>query len=189
MTKLSSEDKADVAERVQRHRLLRRDAGLRPVQFWVTDTRKTGFPAECRRQCLAVREESKGRWIALQRGDLVTLEYARLGSANGLGSACGRRGTGFPCAPQRALVIQSRRFDAHSHVTVLPLTDQLRTAPLLRVTVNPDEGNTLSAKAQIVIDQVQSIRRNRIRMVFGHLSDSLLLAVDRALVIFLGIAR
>jgi Antitoxin MazE-like len=47
-----------VAQRVQKHRLALRAAGLRPVQIWVPDTRRAGFAAECRRQCLALR---KGR--------------------------------------------------------------------------------------------------------------------------------
>jgi len=47
-----------VAQRVQKHRIALRAAGLRPVQIWVPDTRRAGFAAECRRQCLALR---KGR--------------------------------------------------------------------------------------------------------------------------------
>ncbi|HHP3382593.1 TPA: antitoxin MazE family protein [Salmonella enterica subsp. enterica serovar Muenchen] len=36
--------------RVQKHRNALREAGLRPVQIWVPDTRKPGFIDECRRQ-------------------------------------------------------------------------------------------------------------------------------------------
>lgn len=38
------------AERVHKHRLALRAAGLRPVQIWVADTRRAGFADECRRQ-------------------------------------------------------------------------------------------------------------------------------------------
>lgn len=37
-------------ERVHRHRVKLRAAGLRPVQIWVPDTRRRGFAEECRRQ-------------------------------------------------------------------------------------------------------------------------------------------
>lgn len=47
-----------VAQRVNKHRLALRAAGLRPVQIWVPDTRSVGFAAECRRQCLALRKGS-----------------------------------------------------------------------------------------------------------------------------------
>ena len=45
----------DVTQRVQKHRNALRAAGLRPVQIWVPDTRRTGFAEECRRQSLALR--------------------------------------------------------------------------------------------------------------------------------------
>ena len=35
--------------RVQKHRDALRQAGLRPVQLWVPDTRRPDFAAECRR--------------------------------------------------------------------------------------------------------------------------------------------
>lgn len=44
---------ADVNQRVQTHRTKLRQAGLRPVQIWVPDTRRPGFAKACRLQCLA----------------------------------------------------------------------------------------------------------------------------------------
>ena len=41
-------------ERVQKRRDALRAAGLRPVQIWVPDTRRSGFAEECRRQSLVV---------------------------------------------------------------------------------------------------------------------------------------
>lgn len=43
-----------VSERVRKRRDALRNAGLRPVQIWVPDTRRPGFGAECRRQALLV---------------------------------------------------------------------------------------------------------------------------------------
>jgi len=39
-----------VNARVQKHRAALRQAGLRPVQIWVADTRRPDFVQECRRQ-------------------------------------------------------------------------------------------------------------------------------------------
>jgi hypothetical protein len=36
--------------RVRKRRAALRQAGLRPVQIWVPDTRRPGFAEECRRQ-------------------------------------------------------------------------------------------------------------------------------------------
>jgi hypothetical protein len=57
-----------VAQRVQKHRIALRAAGLRPVQIWVPDTRRAGFAAECRRQCLKLRkgksEADQLKWLS-----------------------------------------------------------------------------------------------------------------------------
>jgi len=45
------------AERVSKHRAALRKVGLRPIQIWVPDTKKKGFAAECRRQCLRLRQD------------------------------------------------------------------------------------------------------------------------------------
>ena len=43
---------ASVNARVQKHRDALRQAGLRPVQLWVPDTRRPDFAQECQRQSL-----------------------------------------------------------------------------------------------------------------------------------------
>jgi hypothetical protein len=58
---------ARVTERVKKHRIALRAAGLRPVQIWVPDTRRSGFAKECRRQSLGLRgdplEQRTLRWL------------------------------------------------------------------------------------------------------------------------------
>ena len=41
--------------KVARHRELMRAAGLRPVQFWVPDTRSPEFAAQMRKQCQSLK--------------------------------------------------------------------------------------------------------------------------------------
>jgi len=43
--------------RVQKHRAVLRESGLRPVQNWGPDTRRVGFAEECRRQSLLLRDD------------------------------------------------------------------------------------------------------------------------------------
>ena len=43
-------------EKVREHRERLREQGLRPVQFWVPDTRSAAFRAEAHRQSLAVAQ-------------------------------------------------------------------------------------------------------------------------------------
>lgn len=53
--------------RVRKHRASLRESGLRPVQIWVPDTRRTGFADECRRQSLLLRsgthEQETADWL------------------------------------------------------------------------------------------------------------------------------
>jgi mRNA interferase MazF len=90
--------------------------------------------------------------------------------------------------PRPALVIQSDLFDEHPSVTVLPITSDLRETPLFRVTINPDDENCLLLPSQVMVDKPQTISREKIGSTFGRLNNESLLAVNRALAVFLGFA-
>ena len=107
----------------------------------------------------------------MRRGDLVTITLP-----------------GDFGKPRPALVIQSDLFDEHPSVTVLPVTSALREAPLFRLTLQPDADNGLRVPSQVMVDKVQTVLREKIGPTFGRLDDSTLLAVNRALAVFLGFA-
>jgi mRNA interferase MazF len=90
--------------------------------------------------------------------------------------------------PRPALVIQSDLFDAHPSVTLLPVTGELRDAPLFRISLQPDAGNGLSKPSQIMVDKPQSVAREKVGAVIGRLDDEIMVAVNRALAIFIGVA-
>jgi mRNA interferase MazF len=85
-------------------------------------------------------------------------------------------------------VIQSDLFEALGSVTVLPVTGELRTAPLMRVSVEPTNSNGLRKKSQVMIDKTQTVPRNKVGSTIGRFDPDTLVAVDRALATFLGIA-
>jgi len=107
----------------------------------------------------------------MRRGDLVTVALQ-----GDLGK------------PRPALVIQSDLFDTHPSITILPVTGELRSAPLFRIAVNPSELNGLAKPLQVMVDKPQSIAREKIGAVTGRLDDETMLAVNRALAVFLGFA-
>ncbi len=91
--------------------------------------------------------------------------------------------------PRPALVIQSDLFnDTHPTVTVLPLTSELRNAPLFRILVEPSTENRLEKVSQIMIDEPITFLRNKIGRSFGRIDDDILLRVNRALAVWVGIA-
>lgn len=91
--------------------------------------------------------------------------------------------------PRPALVIQADQFDEHDTVTVLPVTSALVAAPLLRITVQPDAGNGLQKPSQVMVDKAMTVKRNQLGPSFGRIDADALVAVERCLVVFLGIAK
>jgi mRNA interferase MazF len=89
--------------------------------------------------------------------------------------------------PRPALVIQSSLFEELPSVTVLPITSELRDAPLYRVTVTPSQTNGLRRVSQIMVDKAVTVRRDKVGEVFGQLDDDTLVAVTRAMALFLGV--
>jgi mRNA interferase MazF len=90
--------------------------------------------------------------------------------------------------PRPALVIQSDLFDVHPSVTVLPLTSLLHDAPLVRIAVHPGTANGLRDESQVMVDKPSTVMRERLGPVFGRVDDDTMLAVNRALAVFLGLA-
>lgn len=89
--------------------------------------------------------------------------------------------------PRPALIIQEDLFDALPSVTVLPLTSELREAPILRITVKPEPGNGLRKPSQIMIDKTVTIPRSKIGEQIGRLDNGTLESVNTALARFLGL--
>jgi mRNA interferase MazF len=90
--------------------------------------------------------------------------------------------------PRPAVVIQSDLFDGHPSVTVLPLTTELRDTPLFRISVEPSAGNGLRQRSQIMIDKIHTVPRTRLGNTLGKLTDDQQVAVNRSLMLFLGLA-
>ena len=91
--------------------------------------------------------------------------------------------------PRPALIIQDNEFSETATVTILLVTSTLVEAPLLRILVEPTPENGLRKESQVMIDKTMTVRRDKLGSPFGRLNDATLLSVNRALALFLGIAR
>jgi mRNA interferase MazF len=108
----------------------------------------------------------------MRRGDLVTITLQ-----------------GDFGKPRPALVVQSDLFNAdHATVSVLPITSPNPRAPVFRITLEPSAANGLRKVSQIMVDKIVSMKREKIGEAFGRLDDEIMLRVNRALTVWLGVA-
>ncbi|BAS15993.1 toxin MazF [Arthrobacter sp. Hiyo8] len=94
----------------------------------------------------------------------------------------------YASKPRPALVIQDDRFDVTDSVTVLPLTTNLIDAPLLRVSVSASELSGLRQESHVMIDKLTTVRRSNMQSRVGRLTSAQLVEIERALLVFLGLA-
>lgn len=90
--------------------------------------------------------------------------------------------------PRPALVVQSDLFNpTHASVTLCPITSEVISAPLFRLTVTPAQDNGLRKHSQIMVDKATSQPQKRIGKVIGKLSIEQMNHVDRALKLWLNL--
>ena len=87
-----------------------------------------------------------------------------------------------------ALVVQSDLFAGHPGVSVLLVSSELVDAPLIRIEIQPSEQNGLRDRSQILADKIFTVKREKIGSVIGQIEDDLMVAVNRAMLVFLGLA-
>ncbi len=86
------------------------------------------------------------------------------------------------------VIVQDDRFDSTASVTVCPLTTNTVEAPLVRITVEPTDTTGIEMPSQIMVDKTTTMPRVNVRDHLGQLADADLVRLDRALLVFLGLA-
>jgi mRNA interferase MazF len=90
--------------------------------------------------------------------------------------------------PRPVVVIQDDAFDATDSITICLITSDPTDVPMLRVAVEPTSENGLKAQSRIMADKVTTVHRSRLDRRVGVLNDGDLGRLNRALIIFLGLA-
>lgn len=101
-------------------------------------------------------------------------------------AACGGDYTG---KPRPVVIVQDDRFEATGSVTVCALTSDPTDAPLFRILLSPDSENGLHEDSRVMVDKITTVRRERLIRRIGSLSVTDMRRIDRAMLVFLGIAR
>jgi mRNA interferase MazF len=97
-------------------------------------------------------------------------------------------GGGYAGKPRPAVIVQDDRFDATDSVTICAFTTDPTDAPLIRLAIEPDADNGLRSTSRLMVDKLTTVPRGRLGVRLEALSGEDLVRLDRAMVVFLGLA-
>lgn len=97
-------------------------------------------------------------------------------------------GSGYVGKPRPVVIVQDDRFDATGSITVCAMTTDPTDAPLFRLAITPDESNQLREASRLMVDKLTTVPRTKLGEHIGRLIDEDMIRLDRAIVVFLGLA-
>lgn len=97
-------------------------------------------------------------------------------------------GKDYAGKPRPVVIIQDDRFDKTDSVTVCAFTTDPTDAPLLRLPIEPSESNGLRATCRLMVDKITTVPKTKVRTRVGRLADEDMVRLNRAALVFLGVA-
>jgi mRNA interferase MazF len=97
-------------------------------------------------------------------------------------------GKDYAGKPRPAVILQDNRFDMTDSITVCAFTTDSTDAPLFRLPVEPNETNGLRAICRLMVDKITTVPKVKIGSRLGRLSHEDMLRLNRAILVFLGVA-
>jgi mRNA interferase MazF len=97
-------------------------------------------------------------------------------------------GPDYAGKPRPTIILQDDAFDATASITLCPLTTNQVDAPLIRLALEPSERNGLRSASHAMIDKITTVSKKKLHYRIGRLSDEDIVRINRAIVVFLGLA-
>jgi mRNA interferase MazF len=97
-------------------------------------------------------------------------------------------GKAYAGKPRPVAILQDDRFDMTDSLTVCAFTTDPTDAPLFRLLIKPSETNGLRADCRLMVDKVTTIPKTKMGAQVGRLADEDMVRLNRAVLVFLGIA-
>jgi mRNA interferase MazF len=97
-------------------------------------------------------------------------------------------GKDYAGKPRPVVILQDDRFDATASITICAFTTDPTDAPLFRLLVEPSAKNGLRAPCRLMVDKITTVPKAKVGTQIGHLDDEDILRLNRAVVVFLGLA-
>ncbi len=90
--------------------------------------------------------------------------------------------------PRPVVIVQDDNFDATASITICAFTTDPTEAPLFRLVIAPDASNGLRELSRLMVDKVTTVPKSRLGHRIGRLADADTLRLNRAIVLFMGLA-
>ena len=90
--------------------------------------------------------------------------------------------------PRPVVILQDDQFDATGSITICAFTTDPTEAPLFRVPIEPNERNGLQQACRLMVDKITTVPKTKIRTRVGRLDDEDIVQLNRAVLVFLGMA-
>ena len=97
-------------------------------------------------------------------------------------------GTNYAGKPRPVVIVQDDAFDATASITVCAFTTDDTEAPLFRLEVVPSERNGLRQPSWLMVDKITTVAKARLGARIGWLAPEDVRRLDRAMLVFLGLA-
>jgi mRNA interferase MazF len=97
-------------------------------------------------------------------------------------------GADYARKPRPVVVIQSDKFDTKNSITICPFTTDPTDAPLVRLLVSPNPVNGLQDTSRLMVDKITTVPKAKLGARIGRLSNEDMVRLDRAVLVFLGLA-
>lgn len=97
-------------------------------------------------------------------------------------------GKDYAGKPRPVVIVQDDRFDKTNSITVCAFTTDPADAPLFRLLVEPSQDNGLRAVCRLMVDKVTTVPKSKVRTRVGRLATADIVRLNRAILVFLGVA-
>ena len=90
--------------------------------------------------------------------------------------------------PRPAVIVQDDHFDATASVTICAFTSDPTEADLFRISIEPSDENGLRVSSRLMVDKITTVPRSKLGSRAGQLDDEDVVRLNRAMLVFLGLA-
>jgi mRNA interferase MazF len=97
-------------------------------------------------------------------------------------------GSDYASKPRPAVIVQDDSFDATASLIVCILTSDPTESDLARLPIEPSAMNGLRSPSKLMVDKIGAIPKSKLGKCVGRLSDDDMARLNRAMMVFLGLA-